>query len=124
VIPSTILAALVALTVASTPPATRAAEPAQKPYGTIAVAAASDLTDAMKEIATHFEKETGCAVRVSVGSSGNFLSQMRMARPSMFFSPRTLPIRKNWRPKGLQPQETLIFTPLARSSCGSEMIPL
>jgi ABC-type molybdate transport system substrate-binding protein len=41
----------------------------QKECGTITVAAASDLTDAMNEIARNFEKATGCTVRVSTGSS-------------------------------------------------------
>ena len=60
---------------------------AQKPCGTITVAAASDLTDAMNEIAANFEKATGCAVRVSTGSSGNFLSQIENGAPfDVFFS--------------------------------------
>jgi molybdate transport system substrate-binding protein len=59
----------------------------QKPCGTITVAAAADLTYAMNEIAANFEKATGCTVRVSSGSSGNFLSQIENGAPfDVFFS--------------------------------------
>ena len=64
-----------------------ASQAAQKSCGTLTVAAASDLTDAMTEIAANFEKATGCAVRVSTGSSGNFLSQIENGAPfDVFFS--------------------------------------
>jgi molybdate transport system substrate-binding protein len=60
---------------------------AQKPCGTITVAAAADLTDAINEIAANFQKATGCTVRVSTGSSGNFLSQIENGAPfDVFFS--------------------------------------
>jgi molybdate transport system substrate-binding protein len=60
---------------------------AQKTCGTVTVAAASDLTYAMNEIAASFEKATGCTVRVSTGSSGNFLSQIENGAPfDVFFS--------------------------------------
>jgi molybdate transport system substrate-binding protein len=53
----------------------------------VTVAAASDLTYAMNEIAANFEKATGCSVRVSTGSSGNFLSQIENGAPfDVFFS--------------------------------------
>ena len=59
----------------------------QKSCGTITVAAASDLTYAMNVIAANFEKATGCTIRVSVGSSGNFLSQIENGAPfDVFFS--------------------------------------
>jgi molybdate transport system substrate-binding protein len=55
--------------------------------GTVTVAAASDLTYAMNEIAASFEKATGCAVRLSMGSSGNFLTQIENGAPfDVFFS--------------------------------------
>jgi molybdate transport system substrate-binding protein len=55
--------------------------------GTVAVAAASDLTFAMTEIAANFEKATGCTVRLSMGSSGNFLTQIENGAPfDVFFS--------------------------------------
>ncbi len=60
---------------------------AAKPCGTIAVAAASDLTYAMKEVAANFEKATGCTVRLSMGSSGNFHTQIENGAPfDVFFS--------------------------------------
>jgi molybdate transport system substrate-binding protein len=58
-----------------------------KPCGTVTVAAASDLTYAMNEIAANFEKATGCVVRLSMGSSGNFLTQIENGAPfDVFFS--------------------------------------
>ncbi len=67
-----------------------AASPPQaavKPCGTVTVAAASDLTFAMNEIAANFEKATGCMVRLSMGSSGNFLTQIENGAPfDVFFS--------------------------------------
>jgi molybdate transport system substrate-binding protein len=60
---------------------------ASKPCGTVNVAAASDLTYAMNEIAANFEKATGCTVRLSLGSSGNFLTQIENGAPfDVFFS--------------------------------------
>lgn len=60
---------------------------AQRPCGQVTVAAASDLTYAMNEIVAGFEKETGCTVRVSYGSSGNFLTQIENGAPfDVFFS--------------------------------------
>jgi len=55
--------------------------------GEVAIAAASDLTYAMNEIAEGFERETGCVARVSLGSSGNFLTQIENGAPfDVFFS--------------------------------------
>jgi molybdate transport system substrate-binding protein len=60
---------------------------AAKSCGTVTVAAASDLTYAMNEIAANFEKTTGCTVRLSMGSSGNFLTQIENGAPfDVFFS--------------------------------------
>jgi molybdate transport system substrate-binding protein len=57
------------------------------PCGTVTAAAASDLTAAMNAIAADFEKATGCAVRLSMGSSGNFLTQIENGAPfDVFFS--------------------------------------
>jgi molybdate transport system substrate-binding protein len=53
----------------------------------VTVAAASDLTYAMKEIAADFEKSAGCTVQVSYGSSGNFEVQIENGAPfDVFFS--------------------------------------
>jgi molybdate transport system substrate-binding protein len=58
-----------------------------RPCGTVTVAAASDLTYAMNEIAGNFQKATGCTVRLSMGSSGNFLTQIENGAPfDVFFS--------------------------------------
>jgi len=60
---------------------------ASKPCGTVTVAAASDLSYAMNEIAMNFEKAARCTVRVSTGSSGNFLTQIENGAPfDVFFS--------------------------------------
>lgn len=60
---------------------------AANPCGTVTVAAASDLTYAMNEIAANFQKATGCTVRLSMGSSGNFLTQIENGAPfDVFFS--------------------------------------
>jgi molybdate transport system substrate-binding protein len=60
---------------------------ASKPCGSVTVAAASDLTYAMNEITANVEKATGCAVRLSMGSSGNFLTQIENGAPfDVFFS--------------------------------------
>ena len=48
------------------------------------VAAASDLSFAMKELAANYEKQTGTVVKVTLGSSGNFFtpdSERRALRP-------------------------------------------
>ena len=53
----------------------------------VTVAAASDLTYAMKEIAADFEKSAACSVKVSYGSSGNFQTQIENGAPfDVFFS--------------------------------------
>lgn len=60
---------------------------AAKQCGTVTVAAASDLTYAMNEIVANFENATGCTVRLSTGSSGNFLTQIENGAPfDVFFS--------------------------------------
>lgn len=53
----------------------------------ITVAAAADLTYALKEIATNFEKQSGAHVNVSFGSSGNLSTQIANGAPfDIFFS--------------------------------------
>ena len=52
-----------------------------------AVAAAADLKFPLTEIAERFEKETGRAVRLAFGSSGNFARQIPQGAPfELFFS--------------------------------------
>ena len=48
---------------------------------TLAVAAASDLQSALPAIAAQFEKDTGHAVAVTFGSSGNFFTQIQNGAP-------------------------------------------
>jgi molybdate transport system substrate-binding protein len=92
-IPTTLSIMLAALAWASPLVATGSADSSstpqvvRKPCGTVTVAAAADLTYAMNEMAANFEKATGCNVRVSTGSSGNFLSQIENGAPfDVFFS--------------------------------------
>ncbi len=56
----------------------------------IAIAAASDLRDAMDEIAARFESEYKAHVTVSYGSSANFYQQLQNGAPfDLFFSANT-----------------------------------
>jgi len=53
----------------------------------IAIAAASDLNFAMKEIVSEFEKATGNHIKLSLGSSGNFYAQIQNGAPfDLYFS--------------------------------------
>jgi molybdate transport system substrate-binding protein len=53
----------------------------------ISVAAAADLTFAFKDVAAKFQQQTGTQVKVSLGSSGNFFSQIQNGAPyDLFFS--------------------------------------
>lgn len=53
----------------------------------LSVAAAADLNFAMKEIAAQYEKDTGNALTLSFGSSGNFYVQVQNGAPfDLFFS--------------------------------------
>jgi molybdate transport system substrate-binding protein len=45
------------------------------------VAAASDLQSALPTIAAEFEQDTGCTVRLTFGSSGNFFTQIQNGAP-------------------------------------------
>jgi molybdate transport system substrate-binding protein len=51
----------------------------------IRVAAASDLQFAMAELAQQYRSETGQAVQLSLGSSGNFAQQIRQGLPADLF---------------------------------------
>lgn len=53
----------------------------------IAIAAASDLNFAFKELVAEYEKATGNHVKLSLGSSGNFFSQIQNGAPfDLYFS--------------------------------------
>ena len=47
----------------------------------LTIAAASDLNFAFKELVGEFEKKTGTKVKLSLGSSGNFFSQIQNGAP-------------------------------------------
>ncbi len=52
-----------------------------------AVAAASDLNFAIKELIGQYEKQTGHRVKLSLGSSGNFYAQLQQGAPfDLYFS--------------------------------------
>ena len=53
----------------------------------IAIAAASDLNFAVKEVIAEYEKATGNHVKLSLGSSGNFFAQIQNGAPfDLYFS--------------------------------------
>ena len=81
-----------------------------KVCGTVTVAAASDLTYAMNEIAANFEKATGCTVRLSMGSSGNFLTQIENGAPFDVFFSADLAYPKKLEAEGLAaPGSTYLY---------------
>ncbi len=55
--------------------------------GEVTIAAASDLNFAFKELVAAFEQKTGIPVKISLGSSGNFFSQIQQGAPyDLYFS--------------------------------------
>ncbi|MEO8114123.1 MAG: molybdate ABC transporter substrate-binding protein [Phenylobacterium sp.] len=71
---------ILAAALLAAPLAARAAEPPL-------VAAASDLSAALPEVAAAFQKSTGKAVRLTFGSSGSFTQQIQNGAPfEVFFS--------------------------------------
>jgi molybdate transport system substrate-binding protein len=53
----------------------------------VKVAAASDLTSALKEVTAEYEQKTGQKVQLTFGSSGNFFTQIQNGAPfDLFFS--------------------------------------
>ncbi len=55
--------------------------------GTLTVAAAADLTFALRDLASEFEHQTGTSVRITLGSSGNLYAQIQNGAPfDLFFS--------------------------------------
>ncbi len=61
------------------------AAPARGQPQAVRVAAASDLQFALAEIARSYQKETGVAVQLNLGSSGNFARQIRQGLPADLF---------------------------------------
>ncbi len=90
--------------------AARSPQRANRPCGEVTVAAASDLTYAMNEIAANFEKETGCSVKVSYGSSGNFLTQIENGAPFDVFFSADIAYPKKLEAEGLAaPESTYLY---------------
>jgi molybdate transport system substrate-binding protein len=83
---------------------------AAKPCGIVTVAAASDLAYAMDEIAVKFQTATGCTVRTSMGSSGNFLSQIENGAPFDVFLSADIAYPKQLESEGLAaPGSTVLY---------------
>jgi molybdate transport system substrate-binding protein len=81
-----------------------------KPCGTVTVAAAADLIYAMNEIAANFRKASGCEVRVSTGSSGNFLTQIENGAPFGVFFSADIEYPKKLEAQGLaEPGSTYLY---------------
>ena len=67
----------------------------------ILIAAASDLSAAAKEIVSDFEKKTGHAVKLSLGSSGTFHAQISSGAPFDVFLSADLNYVRDLEKKGL-----------------------
>jgi molybdate transport system substrate-binding protein len=50
-------------------------------FAVLAIAAASDLQSVLPQLVARFEQQTGHTVRTTLGSSGNFLAQIRNGAP-------------------------------------------
>ena len=94
------------LVIASCTATTRAAE--------ILVAAASDLSIAIKEIASEFERKTGHQVKVSLGSSGNFYSQIANGAPFDIFLSADIDYAKKLQDAGLAESGSLFLYGVGR----------
>src|SRR5947199_7359655 len=68
-------------------PASGRAWPESKPGREVVVAAAADLSSALKEVSDQFEKKTGIRVKLSFGASGALTQQIQNGAPfDVFFS--------------------------------------
>jgi molybdate transport system substrate-binding protein len=76
----------------------------------VLVAAASDLSFAVKEIVAGFEKDTGNKVRLSLGSSGTFASQIVNGAPFDVFLSADITYPQDLEKKGLtEPKTTFVY---------------
>jgi len=71
------------------------------------IAAASDLSFAMKELAAGYEKQTGTTVKVTLGSSGNFFTQIQNGAPFDLFFAADIDYPKKLEAAGLGEPDTL-----------------
>lgn len=67
----------------------------------ITVAAAADLQFAMQDVAARFQKQTGKAVKLTYGSSGNFFQQIQNGAPFDIFFSANLDYAKKLEAAGL-----------------------
>lgn len=82
--------------------------------GEISIAAASDLNFAFKEIVADFEKKTGNAVKLSLGSSGNFYAQLSNGAPFDLFFSADISYPKKLEEAGLAEPGTLYLYAVGR----------
>jgi molybdate transport system substrate-binding protein len=76
----------------------------------VVVAAASDLSAAIKEISTDFEKRTGHTVKLSLGSSGNFHAQIKNGAPFDVFLSADLSYVRDLEKAGLtEPGSSFVY---------------
>lgn len=80
----------------------------------VLVAAASDLSFAIKEIAGEFERKTGHQVKVSLGSSGNFYSQITNGAPFDIFLSADIDYAKKLQDAGLAEPDSLFLYGVGR----------
>jgi len=73
----------------------------------LTVAAAADLTFAFKDIGAKFQAQTGSAVKLSLGSSGNFFSQIQNGAPYDLFFSADISYAKKLEDSGLAEPGTL-----------------
>jgi molybdate transport system substrate-binding protein len=75
--------------------------------GDLNLAAASDLSFAMKELAANYQKQTGNSVKVTLGSSGNFFTQIQNGAPFDLFFAADIDYPKKLEAAGLGEPGTL-----------------
>src|SRR5713226_6517628 len=80
----------------------------------IAIAAASDLNFAFKEIVADFEKKTGSTVKLSLGSSGNFFAQLSNGAPFDLYFSADISYSKKLEEAGLAEPGTLYMYAVGR----------
>src|SRR5947207_15702313 len=71
------------------------------------IAAASDLSFVMKELAASYEKQSGTVVKVTLGSSGNFFTQIQNGAPFDLFVAADIEYPKKLEAGGLGEPGTL-----------------
>jgi molybdate transport system substrate-binding protein len=88
ILPQLAVVLIVAMTMrAAMVPRNSLAVPSDASPCVLTVAAASDLQEAIQQIAAKFQDHSACGVRISTGSSGNFLTQIENGAPfDLFFS--------------------------------------